>query len=170
MKYPVWYALWNARNIQNLTSKKIFTPDICYGSSMFYDNIGYFHNDTSYSLVLRDPDETHYKAYLAILNSSVTWYFLQKTGTELRGGYFRFKTKYLEPFPIPDISEDSAKKLSALADQMLDAKKQLTTFKGSDSDRKLLKDRIELIDSQINSSVYKLYGLTKEEIALVEGK
>lgn len=174
MKYPIWYALWNARNIQNLTSKKIFTPDICYGSSMIYDNIGYFHNDTSYGLVLKNPDETLYKAYLAILNSSVTWYFLQKTGTELRGGYFRFKTKYLEPFPLPDLSDSKlsnfSSQLSDLADTMITAKKQLSKFKGSDSDRKILEKRIQLIDSQINSIVYKLYGLTQEEIAVVEGK
>ena len=37
------------------------------------------------------------------------WFFLSKTGTVLRGGYFRYKTKYLEPFamPIPDASYQS---------------------------------------------------------------
>ena len=137
---------------------------------MIYDNIGHFHNDTSYGLVLKNPNETLYKAYLAILNSSVTWYFLQKTGTELRGGYFRFKTKYLEPFPLPELSEDSSQNLSALADQILAAKKQLATFNGSESDRKLLEQRVSLIDSQINSAVYKLYGLTDDEIKVVEGR
>ena len=27
------------------------------------------------------------------------WFFLKNTGTELGGGYFRFKTNYLKPFP-----------------------------------------------------------------------
>ncbi len=169
MKYPIWYALWNARNILNLTTKKIFTPDICYGSSMVYDDNGCFHNDTSYGLVLKEPDELLYKAYLAILNSSLTWFFLQKTGTSLRGGYFRFKTKYLEPFPLPDLDEQSAQKLSSLAEQQLSTHKQLAEAK-SDADKNLLEQRIQILDSQINAVVYKLYGLTSEEIKIVEGK
>ena len=47
--------------------------------------------------------EENYKFWLSILNSSVFWYYLQQTGAVLRGGYFRFKTKYLEPFPLPKI-------------------------------------------------------------------
>ena len=136
---------------------------------MVYDNVGYFHNDTSYGLVLKNPDEQLYKTYLAILNSSVTWYFLQKTGTSLRGGYFRFKTKYLEPFPLPELDDQTAQKLSSLAEQQLVAHKQLSSAK-SDSDRKMLEQRIQLLDTQINTAVYKLYGLTPKEIAIIEGK
>ena len=129
MSYPIWYALWNARSIQNLGARKIFTPDICFGSSMCFDDVGRLHNDTSYGLILKEPCDEIYKAYLAIFNSKITWYFLTKTGTELRGGYFRFKTKYLEPFPLPDLSsmenKDYADSLSVLAGQMLTLYSQL---------------------------------------------
>lgn len=158
MKYPIWYALWNARNIQNLTAKKIFTPDICYGSSMVYDDVGYFHNDTSYGLILKNPEEQMYKAYLAILNSSITWYFLQKTGTSLRGGYFRFKTKYLEPFPLPVLDEQITQKLSLLVTKILAAKKADATADTT------------ALEQEIDKLVYALYGLTDEEIAIVEGR
>jgi len=47
-----------------------------------------------------------YKYYLCLLNSSVLWFFLQNTGTVLRGGYFRFQTKYLMPFPLPQSPDD----------------------------------------------------------------
>ena len=158
MKYPIWYALWNPRNIQNLTEKKIFTPDICYGSSMVYDEVGYFHNDTSYGLVLKNPNEQLYKAYLAILNSSITWYFLQKTGTSLRGGYFRFKTKYLEPFSLPDLDEQTIQKLVYLVDKILAAKKADST---ADTSK---------FEAEIDRLVYALYGLTEDEIKIVEGR
>ena len=52
---------------------------------------------------------------------------------------------------------------------MIEAKQKLAAAK-SDSDKKLLEQRVELIDSQINSAVYKLYGLTDDEIKVVEGK
>lgn len=171
MKYPIWYGLWNPRNIQNLTAKKIFTPDICYGSTMAYDYVGYFHNDTSYGLVLKNPDEKLYKAYLAVFNSSITWYFLQKTGTPLRGGYFRFKTKYLEPFPLPELDNPTSQKLASLTDQIIATKQQLASACSiSGVDRKMLEQRVQILDTQINALVYKLYGLTPEEIAIVEGK
>ncbi|MBR6216523.1 MAG: hypothetical protein IKQ84_08945, partial [Spirochaetaceae bacterium] len=156
---------------KSVAFKKIFTPDICYGSTMIYDDVGYFHNDTSYGLVLKNPDEKLYKAYLAVFNSSVTWYFLQKTGTSLRGGYFRFKTKYLEPFPLPELDDSTSQKLASLADQMIATKKQLASAGSiSDTDRKMLEQRVQILDTQINAIVYKLYGLTPEEIAIVEGK
>ena len=139
------------------------------GEVMAKSIIGYFHNDTSYGLVLNNPDDRLYKAYLAILNSYVTWYFLQKTGTSLRGGYFRFKTKYLEPFPLPKLDDETAQKLASLAEQMMLAKTQLANAM-SDSDKRMLEQKIDLIDRQINNSVYKLYGLTDDEIRVVEGK
>ena len=38
---------------------------------------------------------------LPILNSKLLWYFIKNTSSEYSGGYFYFKTKYLEPFCIP---------------------------------------------------------------------
>ena len=135
---------------------------------MVYDDVGHYFNDTAYGLILKKPSTELYKAYLAIFNSSVTWFYLKKTGTTLRSGYFRFKTKYLEPFPIPDLDESSSQKLSSLAEQQLAIHKQLSSAK-SDSDRKLLEQRIQILDAQIDAVVYKLYGLTEDEIKIIEG-
>lgn len=223
MKYPVWYALWNARNIESLVACKILTPDICHGGSMVYDCCGNFYNDTSYGLILKEPSEIKYKAYLAILNSSLTWYFLSKTGTGLRGGFFRFKTKYLEPMPLPEMAEDNLQVLSSLADTMLAQNKSLQEkrswflhrvsenfenikitvalekfdeldfkkflaelkkqkfelslngqdeweeyFDGYKSECREISEVIARTDSEINQKVYSLYGLTAEEIAIVE--
>ncbi len=229
MSYPIWYALWNARSIQNLSARKIFTPDICFGSSMCFDNVGRLHNDTSYGLILKEPCDRIYKAYLAIFNSKITWYFLTKTGTELRGGYYRFKTKYLEPFPLPDLSslenKDYADSLSVLADQILTSNEQLqqkrqrflhrlqenlgvqkitTTLERFDeadfktvlaelkkqkislsltqqdewedyftqykADCNALTTQIAATDKEIDRMVYELYGLTPDEIKVVEGE
>ncbi|MDL0088179.1 TaqI-like C-terminal specificity domain-containing protein [Campylobacter gastrosuis] len=110
MAYPSWYSLWNFRNIKNLGAKKLLTPDVCYGSSMCFDENGdFYHNDTSYALILKENYRQGYKFYLSILNSSLMWFFIKNTGSELRGEYFRFKTKFIEPFGLP--------KLENLADQ-----------------------------------------------------
>jgi hypothetical protein len=40
---------------------------------------------------------------------------------------------------------------------------------GSDSEREVLQRQIEATDRQIDTLVYELYGLTAEEVAVVEG-
>jgi hypothetical protein len=58
------------------------------------------------------------------------WLFIQNTSTELRGGYFRFKTAYLEPFPLPKLkSLDEQKPFVEKADKMLSLNKQLQETK-----------------------------------------
>ncbi len=164
-----WYVLHRSREIPMFEQPKIITAEISLGCNMTYDTENLYHNTKCYTILF---DETHMKntmAYLAILNSNVLWFFLSQTGYVLRGGFFCFKTKYLEPFPLPDLDEQSAQKLSSLAEQQLSTHKQLAEAK-SDADKNLLEQRIQILDSQINAAVYKLYGLTSEEIKIVEGK
>jgi type I restriction-modification system DNA methylase subunit len=228
MKYPSWYSLWNFRNIHNQSIKKILTPDVCFKSTMWLDkNAEYFYNDTSYGLVLKDDIEEDYKFFLAILNSSLMWFYLLNTSAELRGGYFRFKTKFIEPFCFPklnDIDEQipfigKADLILELNEKLEDIKqrfikeldlekvsKKLQSFEELEfedfvkeykkakklkfatklEERKFkdewvdlfendknevleLQSQINKTDAEIDSMVYKLYGLTEEEIAIVEG-
>ena len=38
----------------------------------------------------------------------------------------------------------------------------------SDSDKKFLQQRVDVLDKQINAVVYGLYGLTEDEVKVVE--
>lgn len=63
-----------------------------------------------------------------------------------------------------------------MTDLMLEAKKQLHTAKTDKYktyyERKCCKSALagDFLDQQIDAEVYKLYGLTEEEIKIVEGK
>lgn len=131
MNYPTWYSLWNFRNIINQSSKKILTPDICFKSTMWFDeNAEYFYNDTAYALILKDTIEEDYKFFLTILNSSLMWFYLLNTSAELRGGYFRFKTKFIEPFSIPKLKNlEQQEPFIQKADLMLELNKKLQEIK-----------------------------------------
>ncbi len=76
------------------------------------------------------------------------------------------------PLPILDLNNvtDGAKhdKLVALVEKMLALHQQLTTTK-TPQDSTLLQRQIAATDKQIDQLVYALYGLSEEEIALVEG-
>ena len=58
-------------------------------------------------------------------------------------------------------------RLVELVQTMLDLQRQLSS-PGSEHERTLLARRIEATDRQIDRLVYELYGLTEEEIGLVE--
>ena len=105
--------------------------------------------------------------YLSLLNSKILWFYISNIGTSLRGGYFRFMTRYLENFPLPTATESQQQELANLATLMMEAVKKQQDAK-SDQEKNICKMRVEAIDSQINAKVYALYGLTKEEIAIVE--
>ena len=108
---------------------KIITAEISFGCNMTYDNRSLYHNTKCYTIIFNDAYKKFNKAYLTILNSKILWYYLSQTGYTLRGGFFCFKTKYLEPFHLPDLTtsenQNIAEKLSVFADTMLDLHQQL---------------------------------------------
>jgi hypothetical protein len=57
----------------------------------------------------------------------------------------------------------------SLVTQMLDLHQRLHTAT-STSDRELLQRQIDATNKTIDALVYELYGLTEEEIRIVEGK
>lgn len=76
-------------------------------------------------------------------------------------------------FPIPqiDLSDEYQKsnylKIISLVEQMLESKKQLMNVK-TDSEKEYLEMKCNSLDRQIDNLVYELYGLTEEEIKIVE--
>ena len=69
---------------------------------------------------------------------------------------------------IKNISLEEQKPFISLAEQMLEANKELKTV-ASSKDREMIEQKIRLLDRQINARVYKLYNLTDDEIRIVEG-
>jgi hypothetical protein len=100
-----WYLYIYPKSLTEFEQEKIITPEISFGSNMTLDKNNFYHGTTLYSFIKNQSVNECYEFYLAILNSAIMWFFLKNTGTELRGGYFRFKTRYLEPFPLPKLKE-----------------------------------------------------------------
>ena len=135
------------------------------------DNNSIANSVKRYSSMQRQEMETlsesmDLRYLLAILNSKYANALLDA----IRGdGNIDLNPEYIRNIPIPSATPDQQAQLAKLADQMIETKQKLAAAK-SDSDKNLLEQRVELIDSQINSAVYKLYGLTDDEIKVVEGK
>ena len=108
---------------------------------------------------------------LALLNSTLFSYLYLKQVTQATKDDFPQVTiRDIKSLPIPRTVrlETASDKLIELVDRMLDLHKQLQ------HDNVILRGTIELqierTDREIDDLVYKLYDLTSEEIAIVEGR
>ena len=88
--------------------------------------------------------------------------------TSFRGGYIALNRQYIEQLPIAIPDKARHDRMVALVDQMLAVKKKLAAAQ-SDADKDFYGTTCATLDSEIDALVYKLYGLTKEEIKIVEG-
>ena len=103
-----WYLYIYQKNHEKFPSPKIMTREISLGCSMTYDSDGkYYHNTKVYSFIKNKKFNIDEKYYLGILNSKLMWFFIKNTGSEYSGGYYVFKTNYIKPFPLPEISSNS---------------------------------------------------------------
>lgn len=79
-----------------------------------------------------------------------------------------FDNYYIGKIPIPKISHKEQHPIIVLVDQILTAKQQhplLHRFDKGDFNADTL-----VLEKKIDQMVYKLYDLTPEEIAIVEGR
>lgn len=89
---------------------------------------------------------------LGVLNSKFILFFYGNIAQTIRGGYFSLTRQYLEGIPMVGSSSVESK-----VDQILSLKKA-----NPQADTSALEREIDL-------TVYELYGLSEEEIAIVEG-
>ena len=96
---------------------------------------------------------------LAVLNSRpISFWFGHKFGKLQRGLFPQFKINELASFPIPSCTNEQEVHLANLADKIMMAKRT-NPFADTSS-----------LESEIDRLVYQLYGLTEEEIAIIEKK
>nr|HQU85614.1 TaqI-like C-terminal specificity domain-containing protein [Pyrinomonadaceae bacterium] len=93
---------------------------------------------------------------LSLLNSNLVKFFIQKISSPKAGGYFSYSSNILNRVPIKKISLEEQKPFIRLVDEILEKKK--------------LGQETADLENKIDEMVYRLYDLTEEEIAIVEGK
>jgi hypothetical protein len=95
-----WYQYGRPQNMERAGDPKVAIPDVVDEATAAYDERGQHIVDTVYGV---ESNQYDHRFLTAILNSDLLSAFLNHSGTDLRGGYFRMKTAYLNPFPVPDI-------------------------------------------------------------------
>jgi hypothetical protein len=113
---------------------------------------------------------------LGVLNSKLmTFYHRKKFLDEFKMRFQKILIKDCKRFPIRtiDFNKPDEKKMHdwmvTLVEQMLALHKQLPETK-TGHEQTLIQRQIDATERQIDKLVYELYGLTEEEIRIVEGE
>ncbi len=169
------------RNVKQLPPKRrlqAFTPKIVIaGMTKHLECMADLHGEVlaakSTSIVLSQVD---LRFLLGVLNSKAASFFYSSVfgGNKLQGGYLRIGPPQLRKVPVPviDVSGASSKKsqhdrILVLVEEMLDFHESLGAAV-SEQRRRVLQRQIQAQDAEIDRLVHDLYGLTEEEIAIVE--
>ena len=163
-----WYEIQDAVDYYvEFEKPKIIIPTIVQNASYTLDISGFYSNDKT-SIIATDD-----LYLLGILNSRVADFFMHSISSTKQGGYFEYKPMYFSQIPIRTIDSSNPSDKSyhdsmvALVKQILELHKQSASAK-TDHDKTVIQRQIDATDRQIDLLVYELYGLTEDEIKIVE--
>jgi len=147
-----WYELQQPQMgcYTEFEKPKIIYPDIAKRPEFAYDTSGAYIANTMYVM----PTDRLY--LLGILNSLAVTFFYRQISSGIQNDYLRFIATYMEQVPIPDTTPSQRSAIEALVRKLLDAKGQ--------------GPQVAAWERELNALVYELYGLTEEEIAIIEGR
>jgi len=169
LKYGNWLA--EPRQPQKYEGEKILIRKIV-GKTLFATYIPEtsYCNTLLFVLKIKSNITLNYHYLLGILNSQfIGWYFRKKFQISADDTFPQIMIRDILQFPIPHPHSDSTRhdRMVALVDQMLELHKQLASAR-TDHDKTVIQRQIDATDRQIDQLVYELYGLTEEEIKIVE--
>jgi type I restriction-modification system DNA methylase subunit len=175
-----WYGYVYKKNHTRFTIPKLLVPSIATGSSFAPDLDGRYYfvgsgggGGGGYGLTLTEGSMDEYLYLLGLLNSRLMSTFVKMISTPYRGGYIALNRQYIEHLPIRtiDFTNPNDKALHdqviALVEKMIELHQRLSAVR-SPTDRNFLQRQINATDHQIDLLVYELYGLTDEEVEIVE--
>lgn len=147
----------------NFCGSKIVAPQRSPRNTFGYNEIAWYAaSDVFFITTKAENQEIKLKYILALLNSKLNYFWLFNRGKR-KGNYLELIVKPLSEIPIKKISEPEQKPFIELVNQILE-------ITGKENyDPKNPPPEQKLLEAKIDQMVYKLYGLTPEEIKIVEG-
>jgi adenine-specific DNA-methyltransferase len=148
-----WTNLRDCAFLENFEKPKIVWPLTAGAWCFALDFDKHYLSSGGFMLITEDLKINY---LLSILNSNLMKFIFSKIGVMTAGGAYTLKKSTIEEFPIKIISEEQQQPFIALVDQIL-------VKKASNPEADTSQE-----ETEIDRLVYELYGLTEEEIAVVE--
>lgn len=153
-KLGAWWALSSARKDFDFGTPKIVAPQRSYANMFGYNEVPWYASADVYFITSKKPSVA-LKFVLALLNSKFYFVWLYFKGKR-KGEMLELYQKPLSEIPIKMISSAEQKPFITLVDRMLATKQR-----DAEADTSAL-------EREMDDLVYALYGLTPEEIKIVE--
>ena len=171
-----WYQLY-PKNLDLWEQPKILVPYMITRLSAYFDmDNDYFVNVTTGGFGVAVPSQHGDMRYFTgLLNSRLLGWIMKKVSTTFHGGYFAANKQFLVQLPMRTLDLNARKdkgvhnKMVVIVDSMQALHKQLAAAK-SESQKSVIQRQVDATDAEIDRLVYDLYGLTAEEIAIVEAE
>jgi len=115
-------------------------------------------------------DKISIKFLLGLLNSKLLSFIYRVLfgGMHMGGGYLRYRTAFLEQLPARFVDKEKQSRIVSLVERIIKLNKEIHEIPENSNKWNSIKSEIEKTDKKIDEEVYKLYGLTPEEIEIVE--
>jgi len=153
-----WWELRDCDYYGEFEKEKLMYRDVGDRLSFAYDQGKLYCNNTVYFI------NNGNKFMLAVLNSALLNFYYTQISSRLGDAASRAFTIFIQQVPIPKILETQQQPYTILVDQILAITKDEDYLSNPAKQAK-----VKELESQIDQIVYELYGLTPEEIAVVEG-
>jgi hypothetical protein len=166
-KGEYWWELRPCDYYTEFDRPKILWPEIAGNARFTFDSVSLYANNKVYLIPSTDM------ALLGMLNSALLRLFIESICTDLQGDSYNFSAIFVAKTPIwlprPGNQEDAERRslLSSLVSSIMDLSRIQSRAK-TDHERIALQRQIDATDKQIDALVYELYGLTEDEIRIVE--
>lgn len=165
---PNWYEYSRKQNFECQKMKKILVPGLATKARYTLADESVFIDQGSYGIILNQQNKQFEKFILGVLNSNLLDFIFKSGSGTLSGGYFSYQTKYLSELPIKipkdksiiDNVVENVESLIEINRELMDARLQ--------SRIEQLNSKVQYYENKLNEIVYKLYGLSEEEIKLIE--
>jgi type I restriction-modification system DNA methylase subunit len=160
-----YYCYGRPQNHDMLALKKILVPVIVNRAKAAWDSVGLYVIDSVYFVKREKQSDIADEYILALLNSNLLTYFLMKTSSNLRGGYFSMKPAYVDRFPLK--ATFSTKEEKEIYEQIIQTVTRINTISNTKSD--IVTREVLTLRETIDDLICRLYGLTDEERRIVDG-
>jgi hypothetical protein len=176
MKGAQWYGYIYLKNMRKQSLEKLCVPRLVESLFAAHDSQGnHFLDNVDVGGVTwkAEYQEQNLTYLLALLNSKLLRWFFPFVSAPFRGGWLSANRQFLSQLPVRviNISDKADKvrvdKIVALVAKMIATKPKCNAAR-SDKDRTYYENMCAALDRQIDAMVYELYGLTNEEIAIIE--
>jgi adenine-specific DNA-methyltransferase len=147
--------------LREFEKEKIVWQEMSFEPSFAYDDKKFYTLQTAYIMTGKNL-----KFILGVLNSNISKWYMQNLAYSLSEGVQRWIKQYVEQLPLPPITKET----QPLADQIVQKVDHILSLTQSPDYEinKEKQEKVKELEREIDQLVYKLYGLTEEEIKIIE--